>query len=649
MVIKGMRYVLALILLIVSIFAPMLMIVNAEQAVGDPIVVAVDLGHGESDKYVDYIMSNITFVDWKIINGTITSDELADVDILLVGQPSTAFSADEIQAINDWLAQGNKAIWVAGDSDYGEGPTRQEVVNNLLEAIGSKLRLELGAIYDDEHNCGAFYRVIGVMDPDDIPDLYTYVLKEGITLPILFHGPTAVIWVDDDGNPHDPLNETFDGLVRIAWSYDTAYYGDNQDPPGMLYEVGVDTNRRFLFVGAEYLSDQNNIIVASGESPYGDYEPGFAWVYHGVALDGPRYVYNMIRWMASVLSGQVIGSPMVITVFDMEDPEGDDNGFGNVTYPTNEVFQEGVFDLIRFTVVDMGETLEFKVYMKNLGDNPWNAPNGFCLQYIHIYALTTDINLPLNTTSFGANVEIADGWNFAILLAPGWGNETVPTGQRAAIYFANGTAIQQDGVFNVTANPDENAIIAIVKKSFLPDAGNARYWHYAVLVLGYDGYGANKIRSITTGDATEWNFGGGDANAIVANVQPLVIDLLAPTAEDQYAMLTSYDTEAGTLAKVQLVPYLAPPETTTTTPTATISPSTSPTTSPPANTTTSPTTTSPTTTSPTTTSPTTTSPTATTKPTTTTPAPAPDYTLYIVIGVVIVIIIVVALFLMKKK
>ena len=270
------------------------------------ITVAVDLGHGESDKYLNYIMGNITFVNWKIINGTVTADELKDVDIFIIGQPTTGFTPDEMKAISDWLASGNKAIWVAGDSDYGGGPASQKAANDLLAAIGAKLRVEYGSVYDDIHCAGRFYRVLGYVKPDIYTGLFTYIISEGITKPVLYHGPAPVVWVDENGKAHDPVNDTFPGLIRIVWTGNTAYAADNNPPPPMVYNplfYGKGTgNHTFVLLAAEYHKDKNDLIIVSGESPYGDYEPTWAWYYHGVALDGPKFVTNMIRWMFTLLN-----------------------------------------------------------------------------------------------------------------------------------------------------------------------------------------------------------------------------------------------------------------------------------------------------------------------------------------------------------
>jgi len=284
------------------------------------ITIAVDLAHGESNKYLDYIMGNITFVKWKILNSSDdwTEGNLADVDVILIGQPTRYFSDSELRALKSWFDKGNKIVWIAGDSDYGStGPVAQDVANILLELLGSKLRIDLGAIYDNVHNAGAYYRVLVYVKPDQWPDLYTDIIAEDITKPLLAHGPGCVVWVDEKGMWHDPVKDTFPNLIRIVWFYDTARFAENNPPSSYVYDPAVDFNRSFVFLAAEYMPEKNNLVVASGESPYGDYEPTWASAYYGVELDGPRFVTNMIRWFVKLLTAsptQTTTTPTVAQV-----------------------------------------------------------------------------------------------------------------------------------------------------------------------------------------------------------------------------------------------------------------------------------------------------------------------------------------------
>ncbi|MCS7128358.1 MAG: glucodextranase DOMON-like domain-containing protein [Desulfurococcaceae archaeon] len=542
----------SLVLLLLIAFASILALSISPKGsiAGRTLTVAVDLAHGESDKYLSFIIGNITFVNWKIIapGANITSDLLSDVDILLIGQPTRSFTADEIVAIVQWFNSGKKAVWIAADSDYGAmGPVSQEIANTLLEAVGTKLRIDLGSLYDNVNCAAAYYRVLLRVMPDNIFELYTSVISEGITKPVLGHGPGLLVWVDEGGTYHDPAKETFPGLVRIVWSYETAYFAENNPPYSRVYDTLFDKNRTFVFLAAEYMRDLNNIVVASGESPYGDYEPTWSSRYYGVDLDGPRFVTNMIRWFVKLLTE----GPLT-PVFSLTDPEGDDKGPGTYRYPTAAVFVPGVFDLTKFEVYETATSVIFKVYVKDLGGNPWNGPNGFCLQFPHIF-VKTESGGELNKTAFGLNVEIVPGWHFALLVAPGWGTDPVPDGERAALYYANGTRVVQNGGFSVATSLNESAIVVTVSKALLPGV-RVSAWRYAVLLASYDGYGSMKVRGVLPGDPTEWNLGGADPYAIIAGVEPRAIDVLVPTAQEQYNMLTSYNVDTRALAKVSVYP-----------------------------------------------------------------------------------------------
>ena len=578
--------VTSIILALLLATIPLLTISNAQAGT---ITIAVDLGHGEKDKYLNYIMGNITqvtidgktySVNWVTIgnNTPITPDLLANVDILLIGQPTTGFTPDEMNAILDWLKKGNKALYVAGDSDYGSGPASISAVNDLLEFIGVKLRLEHAGVYSspnytytykgkDYPTCtGAYYRMVAFVEPDNIPTLFTDILSEGITKPILMHGPTALIFVDETGAYHDPVNETYPGLIRIAW-YHMAYITDNQPPAPykydpLLYSLGTG-NWSFIGYAAEYWDKYNSVITVAGESLYGDYEPAWASSYYGVELDGPRFVTNLVTWWVKIITYKRT------EVFSFTDPEGDDNGIGTLKYPTNPVFKPGVFDLLKFQVFVDDQYVYFRATFKNLGGNPWNGPNGFSLQHLQIYVLTT-ANLPLNKTAPGLNVEINPGWHYLIVAIPGWGDKPWPDGEVSAIYSSTGSLVAKQGdMFSVYAVPGE-AIEVKVNKSLLTDVDNIEKWGFVVAVASYDGMGSYKVRGVVAGDPQEWALGGADSLALAAGVHPLIIDLLAPTANEQYTMLKSYDVSAKKLAVVSVLGAAPPTVTTTVTSTVTV-------------------------------------------------------------------------------
>jgi len=239
---------------------------------------------------------------------------------------------------------------------------------------------------------------------------------------------------------------------------------------------------------------------------------------------------------------QMIATGVEKIIMDMSDPVGDDNGPGTYVYPTADVFKPGVFDMTRFRVVERGVKIVFEIYVRDLGGNPWNGPNGFCLQYPQIYIRTT-MNLPSRNDTYGLNVDLAENssWHIAILLAPGWGSDPVPSGERAAIYYYNNTVVVQSDRFNVYADPSRNAIIAEIDRSLLFDVDNISRWVFTVALTSYDGYGPMRVRPVSVETGT-WVIGAGIkyAQAIARGVEPRVMDVLAPTKEDQYNMLNSF-------------------------------------------------------------------------------------------------------------
>jgi len=267
----------------------------------------------------------------------------------------------------------------------------------------------------------------------------------------------------------------------------------------------------------------------------------------------------------------------------VSDPEGDDRGPGYYGYPTNPVFKPGVFDMVKFEVVDEGARISFRVTFKELGGNPWGGPNGFSLQNIQIYVRTTQTGLPSRTDTLGLNVVFAPSyaWHFAIIIVPGWEEKIVPEGQRSGIYYY-GYSIVQDGVLVVKV--DGNTIIASVDKKAVIDVDNVASWTIVVAVASYDGFGPNRVRPVGPVGG-EWVLNGTKyatpeqrariAKAIAAGIEPRILDLLvySPeyktgiTAETQYKWLDSYNPDLKLLATIP--PIQIPPTTVTITSTIT--------------------------------------------------------------------------------
>ncbi|SEV84497.1 CGP-CTERM sorting domain-containing protein [Thermococcus thioreducens] len=295
-------------------------------AMASATTIGVDLAHGESDKglavltdrdgnvLAEGMIKTLSDFNWVYIGDPavadtlgiqnvgdkITYDAIKDVDFLILGQPSQAFSPDEIQAIVQWWNDGNRILWVAADSDYGDGPNRIDFADTILDAIGANLRVDQASVEDATSNAGAGYRVIGLVNPDpDTPekDMITKDLANGGK--VLFHGPGVVAYYDENGDWKPlPVGGGIENIYVIVTSSKDGQIVENTDPAANAYTAG-DTGQ-FPLMAVQLFPDMKNVLIVSGETPYGGYEPMWAPEYHGVKLDGPQFVSNFIKWAVYV-------------------------------------------------------------------------------------------------------------------------------------------------------------------------------------------------------------------------------------------------------------------------------------------------------------------------------------------------------------
>ncbi len=297
-------------------------------------VIAVDLAHGENPKGlldVTYknktltkgmldTLKNYTFVYFgdtkyedelgiKDIGKQITYDALKNnnVSILVIGQPTSPFLPDEIKAIRQWLQEGGHVLWIAGDSDYGNGAKTQQFVDSILDQLNmTNLRVDLASVEDAVSNAGGkSYRVVAYADPEANTPMRDVLVKgfehDG---KVLTHGPGVVAWVDNPdgtGNWH-PLSSgsSPNEAYILVHSSNNSDITENNAPPANAYQAGQ--TGEFPIVAAQIIKvgDKKDVIIVSGETPIGGYEPMWASQYYDVKLDGPKAVANIFEWSLEV-------------------------------------------------------------------------------------------------------------------------------------------------------------------------------------------------------------------------------------------------------------------------------------------------------------------------------------------------------------
>jgi len=239
----------------------------------------------------DYQLVNATNdlsqYEWYIVTETLTADDLsgASVLIIIMVDPTMTVTDEELTVIKNWLDEGHKMIWVAGEADYGgEGPPRQETANKVLEAIGSKLRIDLSEVTDTESNGGQPYRVLGVSDncDEEVKFLVAGVHRA------LFHGPGPVIAYEN--GEYVRLNEKkVENVYRLMWTSEYGSIEEYNPPTSPVYTPGEEG--RFVVLAIELVPDKKNVIVLSGDAPFdhytGMYKPELK-KYERYALEYPQ-------------------------------------------------------------------------------------------------------------------------------------------------------------------------------------------------------------------------------------------------------------------------------------------------------------------------------------------------------------------------
>jgi len=267
-------------ILLLTTLALSLCSVAAPTFAANPKVVVHFKGGLAPDTQLTMIMNNMSWVTWSVVLEDIAASDLTGADMLIMVQEDASmdYSDDELAAVKSWFDTGEKAIWIAADSDYGTDSLRQATANSALEYIGSSLRMEASSVEDPVSNAGAPYRVLAVSDNVD-PEFAHLV--SGVDRG-LFHGPGVVIGYT--GGAYVALEtEAPDGVYVIMTTTEVGLLVDNSEPAPEVHEAGDEGSFPVMALEVDY--DTGNIVIATGEAPFGQY----MGLYKPDALRADRY------------------------------------------------------------------------------------------------------------------------------------------------------------------------------------------------------------------------------------------------------------------------------------------------------------------------------------------------------------------------
>ncbi len=230
-------------------------------------------------------------------------------------------------------------------------------------------------------------------------------------------------------------------------------------------------------------------------------------------------------------------------IMQVKDPLGDDHGPGSYVYPTDKVFEKGVFDATFFSVSEDKRNLIFKVGIKGDIKNVWGSGIGLSLQTIDIY-IDTDPRKGTGSRMLleGRNAALkkGNGWDYAVW-AEGWHQKLIVPGKDGKPVELSGTPVK------VIVNEQKHLINIKIKKEVFKNISDLSKWGYACALLSQEGFpspGVRRVRDVEK-TAKQWRIGGGpdDTN------HTRIMDLLWPAGEKptQEEILSGYSSSKETV------------------------------------------------------------------------------------------------------
>jgi carbohydrate-binding DOMON domain-containing protein len=214
----------------------------------------------------------------------------------------------------------------------------------------------------------------------------------------------------------------------------------------------------------------------------------------------------------------IAGSALAQSGISFKDPVGDDNGPGKYTYPTDQVYKRGSFDMTAFDVKVNGKKVDFAVTFNTSLEDPWRMGGGFSVQMVFIAIKTGDGGFKEGPP--GTNVTFAEGneWNKLVILSP------QPLGKVKSEVDEKMKA-QAAGVLIPTRVKGSGQTISGSVDLDALGGGDPSKWGYQVLVQSNEGYPDGK--DLLTRKVNEYEgqhrFGGGTDT----DCDPHVMDILA--------------------------------------------------------------------------------------------------------------------------
>ncbi|RDE13722.1 MAG: hypothetical protein C4K49_08295 [Candidatus Thorarchaeota archaeon] len=292
---------IATMLILAALFGSYLAAPVPVRAAGTGTIV-FDLSHGQYKATIFnttdlWLTGNLTQMGYTVVwaKGGINASILENAVAFIAGSiygVTKGYSTAELTAITDWFNTGKKFMWIGYDSDFGGYTYINDNMTAILDGVDSHVYGEPTAVADPISCTGASYRVVanGTSTNSYVASIVANVNK------VLMHGPTLVYGSNSTTPSHSTAPVALE-TTTITNVYPLLYYGgnatilDSDATPPIAHADGA--KGKFVAATLEINAGtaKTGVLVVSGASPYGDYQPMYSDAYYGVALNG----YNLVK------------------------------------------------------------------------------------------------------------------------------------------------------------------------------------------------------------------------------------------------------------------------------------------------------------------------------------------------------------------
>jgi glycogen debranching enzyme len=200
-------------------------------------------------------------------------------------------------------------------------------------------------------------------------------------------------------------------------------------------------------------------------------------------------------------------NPDAKLIVSLDDPEGDDVGDGDFTYPTESHFEPGILDLTKFELRADKESLYFTLRFRNLVQPGWHPEYGFQLTFAAIAIRSGDCsqkNPCASAVGANAGVTLPEGYEADRFVYVGGGLRVIDGQSKILAEY-----IPTDPHYPTGDVTQKEVRFALPRRLF---RGEPSQWKISILVGAQDdhgGAGLGEFRAVER-EAALWVGGGGD-------------------------------------------------------------------------------------------------------------------------------------------